>query len=827
MRTLLRTTIGVAAVLVLFACSGEGNEIASGEKDGDNKYDDVWTFPSPRKEVDLPKAMDTSLLLSSDALAHIDLNQDLSGRSLQELRLLRNAVYASYGFCFMKADIRGYFSANTTWYDKLMEERYFASENDTDVKPIILTAEESKFISRVELMEKELLKNNFYDNNGYRLANISNIVNLFQFSETPKDFMSMLDRQNFAMVSSDQIQLFHLYEQNDYNQVPNYVTTDLFLQLYHMYFSYLLKSLEMGKFSESLTDISISMYNESVKICNTSVDPEIRRSAEFNMVFYAVPYTLLTGKKLTLQGEMGKHYLTELKNIEAATDAGSLFLKTEADFPYSLFKPRGHYTRKEELKKYFKAMMWLQYAWHCMQKEEQLRNATLAAFLLANKKSNKGKDMTALYNSVYEPILFIIGEPDNLSVMDIVEFMKTNKISEISHLSEKTFNPKIIAHLTTIYKDRNKIKPKDPINCAERINFMPQRYLVDNEILQEMVDVKPDAERHMPRGLDVLASFGVKQAEDILRNFHHDQDRWGDFNSRLEILKKKFSAFTQGDKSVYNKWIQSLVEMQKRNKDHPSYMQTPYWERKNLNTALASWAELKHDAILYGEQPMAAECGGAGPPPPVTVGYVEPNVNFWKKMNELCKLTAGVLQKNDLLSEDLKAKGEQISNHAAFLLSASEKELKGQKLSDQEYNTIEVIGSSVEWLTLSILEPGLYLDSWSLVQGPDKSISVVADIYTRNVAGCSKNGILHVAVGKVNEIYVVVEIEGYLYLTKGATFGYYEFQQEQGKRLTDEEWQEMLEGDKLPDIPGWMKEILISPDERPTVDEKLFYSSGC
>ena len=29
---------------------------------------------------------------------------------------------------------------------------------------------------------------------------------------------------------------------------------------------------------------------------------------------------------------------------------------------------------------------------------------------------------------------------------------------------------------------------------------------------------------------------------------------------------------------------------------------------KNLNTALASWAELKHDTILYGKQ-SGAECG--------------------------------------------------------------------------------------------------------------------------------------------------------------------------------------------------------------------------
>ena len=39
----------------------------------------------------------------------------------------------------------------------------------------------------------------------------------------------------------------------------------------------------------------------------------------------------------------------------------------------------------------------------------------------------------------------------------------------------------------------------------------------------------------------------------------------------------------------------------------PYFMLTPQWEKKNLNAALASWAELKHDAILYAKQPMGAE----------------------------------------------------------------------------------------------------------------------------------------------------------------------------------------------------------------------------
>ena len=135
------------------------------------------------------------------------------------------------------------------------------------------------------------------------------------------------------------------------------------------------------------------------------------------------------------------------------------------------------------------------------------------------------------------------------------------------------------------------------------------------------------------------------------------------------------------------------------------------------------------------------------------------------------------------------------------------------------------MGSSIEHYTLQVIHPDLYLDTWSLVKGPDKSIAVVADIYTRNVQDCDKNGILHVATGNANSIYVVVEIGGYLYLTRGATFSYYEFVQPLGTRLTDEEWQKMLERKKAPAIPEWMKGIVV--DKEPTSDERMFYSSGC
>ena len=254
-------------------------------------------------------------------------------------------------------------------------------------------------------------------------------------------------------------------------------------------------------------------------------------------------------------------------------------------------------------------------------------------------------------------------------------------------------------------------------------------------------------------------------------------------------------------------------------------MQTAAWSLKNLNTALASWAELKHDAILYGEQPMAAECGGGGPPTPIVKGYVEPNLKFWNELAELLILTKNVLAKNGLLTEDLKAKNEQLADYVKFLIQVSKKELANEVLDDNEYFTIEYMGSSIEYFTLSVIEPGLYMDEWSQVKGPDKSIAVVADIYTRNVPECNKNGILHVATGNVNSIYVVVPIGKELYLTKGATFSYYEFVEPLGTRLTDEEWQKRLDEGKIPKEEEWMKDIIIGTE--PEVEERVFYSSGC
>jgi hypothetical protein len=771
---------------------------------------------------------DTVLQTDFTLPTSIDFEQDISSLSLQALRLLRTSVYARHGMYFTEAELYAYFTANTNWYESLVDSLYYADEDNVPLTydAVSLSKEEQAFVDRVDKRIEEMQTNNFILRDGYRLGNADNIVNLYQFKAFDPLFMEKITRHNFVIVEAANRQLFHLYEENDYRQIPSFITTDLFLQAFHMYFSYILKSLEQEKFIPILTDLCFALYSESMRLAGSETDAAIKDMAQFNAVFYAIPYYFLTNEKLEVPASYQDSFLAEIENINDQEDRISDFLSfTDAAFSYSLFKPRGHYTRKPVMEAYFKAMMWLQTAPFCRDKEEQLRQAVFSAAMLTTAYTEDNEPVMDLYQAIFEPIVFLVGLPDNLSVMDIADFLQKEHIGSLQAALSTPVVDKVNRMLLELTKTRNEIKPKIEVSCPDKINFMPQRYLIDSDVIQNLTDVTPNSKRAYPKGLDAFATFGSETANDLLTNFYKEKENWDKYPAEMERMKKKFSNYQGWNSSVYNKWIESLLELQKKDKNYPGFMQTNTWGLKNMNTSLASWAELKHDAILYGEQPAGAECGGGGLPPPVVKGYVEPNLRFWNKLDELIKLSTTLMKKHNLLTPDLEEKANELADYSEFLITATRKELAGELLSENEFNTIQYMGSSIEYFTLSVIDPDFSLFSWELVQGPDKSVAVVADIYTRNVPDCSKNGILHVATGNANNIYVVVEIGGYLYLTRGATFSYYEFTEELGTRLTDEEWQERLEGKEAPPIPEWMHEIIIGTE--PQTDDRVFYSSGC
>lgn len=783
-----------------------------------------------------PSQIDVEKLLDS-----IDYDMDVSGLSLADIRTLRNAPAAQRGLPFRDSYIRGIYNA-TTWYDSLMwkfdekvESAGMESKEDEswrdfyyriiDEKNLLnYNDQEKAFIKRLQEREDELAKQNFEVPEGLRV-NMTNLLNPTQIKEFDEQLSQRLGEDGFVIVPAQHNQLFEVYEENDYREFPNFVTTDLYLQLYHLYIDCMLRELEENHLMELMTDFSHDMFYAMDRMLNWSGGDElVRQTALKNAAYYVIAYQLFTGKTLGTEEEI-TIAKPEIELCLNAKDSYSTFMKDYKDFQfgYSLFRPRGHYTRSEKLQRYFRGMMWLQTANFGLKNKDEVLAAVMQTYALKNDEK-----LIKKYETLNNLITFLMGKPDNLTIMQVKkEVEKLNMQMEDLLHNDQTI-AQLTAKLEEIGNRQTRIRPKFEKTSHNKINIMPQRYQPDAEVLQEMVDYdnKPTL-RATPKGLDFFAAMQVSAAEKILIE---EGQKWQGFAPALEKMKMRMQQINWNE-TIATQWMSTLRALCDRDPqlNLPYFMVTPEWNLKDLNAMLASWAELKHDAILYAKQPAGAECGGGGPPEPVVKGYVEPNISFWKKAISLLDNTAHLLKEENMLTEKISHATERIREEAQFLLNVSEKELAGKELTEEEYDQLQYIGATFENISLDLVrEKDQYLMGWSDVQGADKKVALVADVYTANADNNPEKAILFEAVGDADEIYVVVEIGGYLYLTRGAVLSYREFIQPIDEpRLTDEEWQQQLEKNPRKGVPDWMKRIIVPLNKMPEVNEEFFYSSGC
>ena len=769
----------------------------------------------------------------------IDYNMDVSGLNLSDLRILRNAPAAQRGYPFKDSYLRGIYGV-TTWYDSLMyaldekvqgvDSKEGESWRDAylraidEQKLIVYNDQELAFMKRLKTREDELLKQNFDVEEGLRV-NMSNLLNPTQLKDFESALCQKLGEEGFAIVPSNHQQLFHVYERNDYSNFPNFVTTDLYLQLYHLYIDCMLRELEEYQLLPLMTEFSKDMIDAMTAIIHNADndDNETKRIAGRNLQFFRVAHHLFTGKPIDAS------YTTEKAEIEkcmkAENDRSGMLMDYMGDisFPYSLFRPRGHYTRDEALKRYFHGMMWVQTATMGLEHETEVKQAVQMAFAMKLFKNIQKK-----YDKINYLITMLMGQPDNLSMIQVMKEIDKTGMSMDELLNDDKTIAKLTKDLNEIGNKQTRIRPKFEKTSHNKINVMPQRYQPDAEVLQEMVDYdSKTTKRGVPKGVDVMAAMGVTAAEQILKE---EKTEWKELLPTLDRMKKRMGEIDWNETTA-TQWMQTLKVMTTgADSQSPYFMQNPNWGKKDLNAALASWAELKHDAILYAKQPMGAECGGGeNVPDPVVKGYVEPNVKFWKKAAELLDNTAKVLKEQNMMTDKIEEATERLRDEVSFLLRVSEKELAGKEPTDEEYDQISYIGATFENISLSLLRtPNQELYNWSDIEGADRKVALVADVYTANADNNPAQSILFEAVGDADEIYVVVEIGGYLYLTRGAVFSYREFIQPIDQpRLTDEEWQKQLESNPRKGVPEWMKHILVPTNKMPEPNEEVFYSSGC
>lgn len=784
---------------------------------------------------------DNFFMLSDEKLPpSLDMTVDYSQLSYSNLRLLRAFVFALHGHWFMEEDLNRFFNSKQMdctdadywyyslccrawnyWSDSIPESRKKEVEKyykllETDYhgaqQMIALSEEEKAFVNGIEARMAELRSARKLTNlDGEEILNADLVCNMHQVYQPSAELKSALRTNNMAFEPTKFEQLFNIYENNEYLSMPHFVTTDVLLQAFHMLFSYELKVLEAGDMRQLLTEV----FAELDEACceRLPVSEELQLEADREALAYCDVALHLLGADSIADALGNRQFLgrlqpvvdRELQLVMACEDALSPLFHTEINFNYSLFKPRGHYTRKDASKQYFRAMMWMQKGCFFREDKMQLAQAMTLAEMLNVCPSARKK-----LERLDEMVSYLMGEPDNVSIMEIARFMRDNNIHR-DVVFEDAQIAVVDAWLKEQFKTRNRVGEviRDAGYMQDQINLMPQRYTMDGELLGRLPDPTPNAEKAYPSGVEVMDS--------LLVALESDKDLgWG--------------------RTFYNQWIYSLMMLQHKDKGVLSakgsqpFIRTDAWQKKNLNTSLASWALLKHDAILYAEQPLIGECGdGEEFPTPPHHNYVEPNVPFWTVMLNMLdsnKEKLRTIASGDDLA-NLTEKVDRLRSWVDVCLQCSRMELEGTSFSQNQniWWNLQNIGSGLEWFTLSVLDPDNPYPDWQGLSGPDRFVAQVADVFTRNVIGCQKNGILYEATGYPNAIYVIVEHNGEYYLTRGATYSYYEFVRPIGDRLSDEQWQQMIFEGRAPAVPEWFAPLLIG--EPVDADQRFVFSSGC
>ncbi len=603
----------------------------------------------------------------------------------------------------------------------------------------------------------------------------------------------LLEQNGFFVQRSQYPKFSALYKYLKDKSLPIYVTTDCVLHTYHILYDYSLRILEMNHLYPEVDQLTGKMIKETEALVKEARG-DIQEALLDNLAYFEVAAKLLDSD-IAISKSVEDKVLGELDLISKAERiVDSPLFGYEED--YSQYKPRGHYTRNDTLKRYFKAMMWYGRMTFRLKPSSEPdnkkgREETMRALLILEA----AKDYLEQWKRINSPIILYVGKSDDLTLLEYFEIKDRifpgdtplaiardrEKLERFIDEAMRYRPPRI---LSSVVPDTEK-----PEVVTKGLRFFGQKFIPDSYMFQNLVYTKVGTRnnpRLFPRGLDVLAVLGSKRAQEILIQLYKE-NRFANYESQLKKLTEEFKAFTEEDWffNLYWGWLYTLKSLLS---PIPDFQEA--YQDKCLQTALGSWAELRHDTILYAKQSYTVMATSVPPKPKIAKGYVEPMPECFARLKRLVAMSRSELGERAFLDETVKQKFEQFSHILGELHRISEQEREQKPLTDNDYLFIQHIGEKLEDIETFPAE--------RYTTETDKSAALIADVHTDP----NTNKVLEVGNDVPGLLYTVIQIDGTPQLFIGGVYDYYEFLQPLSKRLTDEEWQTL---EVKPRKPEWIR----------------------
>jgi len=640
-------------------------------------------------------------------------------------------------------------------------------------------------------------------------GDFSNVVDFDSFGFTPEQ-VDLLRQNGFVAIPGSYKEMYDAYNAAKEANRPVYVTVDALLHAYHELFDYCLRTLESEVFLGDLENLTDAFLTGSRVQYQQATEPAVQDAARANLAYFAVAKRILKPTD-SIPAEVVSLVTQELELIDAhAGLAASPIFGYQED--YSQYVPRGHYTLSSDLERYFLAMMWYgRMTFHAEpvvflgvspeMAQEATRRALLIAKLAEEIQTADSEPAIQVWERIYHPTAFFVGKAEDLSLYQYSSLAETVYGSALALLSVDALAD--ATDIQTFLTEVTQLPPPAIVpEWGKGFRLMGQRFIPDSYMFTELVYNRTS--RLFPKGLDVMAVLGSERAYEILDQVYQETDDAA-YVSQMAKMKTEFEAMDDAvwAQNLYWNWLYCFMPLlAPKGAGFPSYMQGTAWQDKELSSALGSWAELRHDTILYAKQSYTCSA--------VFYGYqaccVEPNPWAFARLASLTQMTIDGLQRLGLLEDAFSQRLQDLHSLLVSLEGLAEKQLTNTPLTIREMRLLHTIGETLVRLTIFESPLGPIGDEL------DDDMAVIADVHTDIAV---TNECLEEGVGRPLDLYVLVPAGpgSDLYaVAAGSAFAYYEFTWPMNDRLTDEKWQEMLSGETPPEQPEWTTSYIAPPD---------------
>lgn len=579
----------------------------------------------------------------------------------------------------------------------------------------------------------------------------------------------------------------HAFHEIYQSEMPLYVSVDAILHAVYIGNDRTLERVEQRRLAPLLGRTLAALHCTLPKVA-PSYPPEVARDLD---VYLTVARSLLDERPVSAAFEGSDAEATSL--VKRALDAASLavvpLFGRDRYVDFTMFTPRGHYTRSPDLTRYFRAATWLARVELNLVSRSSRSSASTDA---ADPRETPREAIDAL---ALADLAERAGAMDAIRAMDAAwsAFAGIREDVPLDHLASIRSRAAIADLRAPDAFDQLKAAIGQGYTRTTRLHFMPKgtrelpviatllgpRVVADAAATQALVEpVTPG--RHVVHAAEMAYALGLDRAKAHLG---------GEIAAHPLLAQnldkaRQITRTPRSSNDLYSAWLGAALALAERPSGAlPSFMKTEAFADMRVGSAIAAFAQLKHNTVLIAGN--AYDQGGCEIPD----GYVEPAPAVYRALVAYAERGLAAAKVFDPKDE---ARSFEYFTRTAKILRAlgsiAASELEGRALSADEQRFLSMILEMTMGATSAPpTYTGWYFDLFPTRTDALAGADFIADYFTSGEKGV----ISYVGASAPRLGVFVVDTNGSPRVVVGPVARAYEHQGPLAKRLDDESAKEL------------------------------------